>query len=281
MTPLQQRYVQDMQLHGFAASTQTTYLQVIGRMSKHLGKAPEEATEDEVRAYVLHLINERKFARSTMTIQIGAMKFLFEHTLQRGWPTMDVVRPAKEFTLPVVLGREEVRKIIDAVRVPVYRVCLITLYTCGLRRNEAISLRVEDVDSARGQLWVRGGKGNRDRAVPLPRRTLELLRSLWSLHRSPEWMFPSSRDPRDHIRPGALHCALRRALTASGVRKSVHLHTLRHSYATHLLEDAVNLRLIQAYLGHRSPRTTALYTHLTREATESVRPTIDRLSTDF
>jgi site-specific recombinase XerD len=191
--------------------------------------------------------------------------------------------------LPVVLSRDEVQRVLTAVRIPVYRTCLITIYSCGLRLLEGARLEVGDVDSARMALHVRG-KGNRDRYVRLPQRTLELLRGFWCTHRSPSWLFPvharrgTTYAALPHAGPiskSSLQSAFRRALVRSGVNKRAHVHTLRHSYATHLLEKGVDLRIIQAYLGHTSPRTTALYTHLTPEVTQTAVDPIDHLLDGF
>jgi site-specific recombinase XerD len=281
MTPLQQRYVEDMQLHGYAASTQNSYRNAVRQLAQHFHKSPDTVTEEELRAYFLYLRNERKLARSTTTNVLCALKFLFERTLQREWPTLELARPPREHKLPTVLSREEVHRILGLVKVPVYRICLITMYSCGLRRMECIPLEVGDVDGDRHLVHVRQGKNSRDRYVPLPQRTLELLRSFWSVHRSPRWLFPSVLRCGEHVTPNAVHYAFFGALESSGIKKRAHMHTLRHSYATHLLENGVNLRLIQSWLGHKSPETTALYTHLTRAASETVRGAIDRLSDSF
>jgi integrase/recombinase XerD len=171
------------------------------------------------------------------------------------------------------------------VRIDVYRICLTTIYACGLRLMEGARLQVPDVDSARGILRVHG-KRRKDREVPLPTATLQLLRDHWRTHRSPTWLFPAAtRHGTPYsvahdcgpITRDSLQSAFRHAVKKSGIHKRAHVHTLRHSYATHLLEDGVNLRLIQEYLGHSSPRTTAIYTHLTREIRDAARDPINRL----
>src|SRR5439155_7954706 len=149
-------------------------------------------TEEEVRQYFLFLTKEKKVSRSTATVALCGIKFFCQYTLGSHWPILKLVRPGKEYKLPVVLSREEVHEILGAVRVPVYRVCLTTIYSCGLRLMEGTRLRVSDIDSSRMVLHVRGGKGKRDSDVTLAERTLELLREFWKTHRSPEWMFPAS-----------------------------------------------------------------------------------------
>jgi site-specific recombinase XerD len=182
----------------------------------------------------------------------------------------------------VILSREEVRRILGQVRSPVYRACLTTIYSCGLRATEGAQLQLPDVDSARMVLQVRG-KGGKERQVPLPARTLAILREQWKTHRCPCWMFPapSCSDQERPVTRDSVWGAFRRALHSSGIRKRANLHSLRHSYGTHLLEAGVNLRLIQVYLGHASARTTQIYTHLTREIREAAKDPIDRLMQDL
>jgi integrase/recombinase XerD len=191
------------------------------------------------------------------------------------------VRPAPEYKLPVVLSREEVRRILAEVQVPAYRTCLTTIYSCGLRLREGLHLRVADVDSSRMTVHIHG-KGKKDRYVPLPQRTLELLREHWRAERPPEWMFSSRmRGCRYPLSAGAVDPAFRKAVKAAGVIKAAHIHTLRHSYATHLLEAGVNLRIIQENLGHRSARTTQIYTHLTPEARDKIVHSLNQLMADL
>lgn len=183
---------------------------------------------------------------------------------------MELVRANPQFKLPVVLSATEVRRLLAAVPALDHRVALTTIYSCGLRLGEGLNLEVRDIDSERLLLHVRGGKGNRDRYVPLPQRTLVLLRAGWKEHRHPRFLFPGKghggQDASSATEPmcrSTLQRAFRLALEASGVQKDCHIHTLRHSYATHLLEQGENLRQIQVNLGHKSPTVTALYTHLT------------------
>lgn len=279
MTPLRKHMLEDMQLKGYSPATQHAYSNAVKQLAKHYKKSPELITEAELRAYLLKLQTE--VAHATFKIALAGIKFLFEITLQKQWPVLEFARPRKEKALPVVLSREEVRSILAAVHAPVYRVCLTTIYSCGLRISEAVALQCSDVDSQRMLLRVRG-KGNKDRYVPLAKSTLESLRALWKMHRSEPWLFPARLQPRatqedgpvsmDNLR-GAFHAARK----LSGVSKRARVHTLRHCYATHLMEAGVQLRVIQEILGHRSPRTTAIYTHLTTEVLGQVTAPLHRL----
>lgn len=273
MTRLRQRMLEDMQLRGLSARTQGCYVAAVRQLAEHYHRSPDLVSEEELRQYFLYLANEKKVARTTATIALCGIRFFFTHTLQRDWTTLRFVRPGREKKLPVVLSRDEVRRVLAVVRIPVYRACLTTIYACGLRLLEGACLQVGQVDGARLALHIHG-KGNQDRYVPLPLPLLAMLRTYWRTHRSPLWLFPApTRHGLAHslahaggpVTRSSLQSAFHRALKRSGITKAAHVHTLRHSYATHLLEAGVNLRIIQEALGHRSARTTQIYTHLTQE----------------
>src|SRR5262245_61933713 len=190
MTPLRQRFIEDMQLRGYSARTQEAYTRAVRQLAERYHRSPDKLSEEQLRQYFLYLANEKKWARASTTIALCGIKFFYEQTLQRHWPTLRFFRPPREKKLPVILSREEVRRILAEVRIPVYRACLTTIYSCGLRLMEGARLQVADVDSARRVLHVHG-KGKRDRYVPLPEATLQLLRLFWKSHRSPQWLFPA------------------------------------------------------------------------------------------
>jgi len=288
MTELRKKMIECLQLRGFSERTQEAYTRAVRQLAEHYHKSPDLITEEELRQYFLHIINVKHYSRNTTTIALCGIRFFFEQTLNRKWTIFNLVRPAPEHKLPVILSLEEVREILNRVRLLRYRVCLSTIYACGLRLQEGIRLAVPDIDSARMMIHVRHGKGNKDRYVPLPQRTLELLRDYWSTHRNPVLIFPA--EGRDHIdlskatepmSKSSVQDAFRAALKQSGINKRASVHTLRHSWATHLLEAGVNLRLIQEYLGHSSPATTSVYTHLTAKAeqlgAEAINRVIDNL----
>lgn len=277
--------IEEMQLRGYAQSTIEGYVHAVAQLARHYRRSPDKLEEDEVRRYLLHLTLDKKIARGSFSVVLGGLRFFYHQALGRDWKSLYVAKPRSEKKLPVVLSREEVWCILDAVRIDVYRVCLTTIYACGLRLMEGASLQIPDVDSARGVLHV-CGKRRKDREVPLPTATLQLLRDHWRTHRSPTWLFPAAtRHGTQYsvahdcgpITRDSLQSAFRRAVKNSPIHKRAHVHTLRHSYATHLLEDGVNLRLIQEYLGHSSPSTTAVYTHLTREIRDAAKDPINRL----
>jgi site-specific recombinase XerD len=276
--------IESLQLSGLSERTQQSYVRAVRQLAEHYHKSPDLITEEELRQYFLHIINVKRYSRSTTTIALCGIRFLFERTLDRKWNVFNLVRPAPEHKLPVVLSIDEVREILHLVRSPRYRVCLTTIYSCGLRLQEGLSLAVPDIDSARMMIHVRLGKGKRDRYVPLPQRTLETLREFWATHRNPNLLFPA--EGRNHINLAAatepmsktsVQNAFSAALKQSRVNKRASVHTLRHSYATHLLEAGLNLRLIQEYLGHSSPATTSIYTHLTAKTEQLGADAINRI----
>jgi integrase/recombinase XerD len=283
MTPLRQRMLEDMQLRGLAARTQESYLAAIQQLALHYGTSPDLLTEEQLRQYFLYLRNVKRVAPNTSNVALNAAKFLYVQTLQRPWPLRDLLRPPIPKKLPVVLAPEEVWRIIDHVRRPDYRVCLSVIYACGLRLLEGVRLQVSEIDSARMQLHIRSGKGNKDRAIPLPPRTLTLLRAQWRLHRNPVWLFPGTVPPGEQYasRPmeeSGLQKAFRKAVQAAGVNKPATIHSLRHSWATELLESGVSVRVLQLWMGHSSPTTTAIYTHLTQHAEQAAATALDRLT---
>jgi integrase/recombinase XerD len=283
MTPLRQRMLEDMQLRGLAARTQEAYLGAVQQLALHYDKSPDLITEEELRRYFLFLFNEKRLAPNTTNVALNGIKFFYTYTLQRPWPLRDLLRPPIPKKLPVVLSPEEVWRIVDQVRRPDYRVCLSVISACGLRLLEGVRLQVSQIDSARMQLHIRSGKGNKDRAVPLPPKTLTLLRAHWRLHRNPIWLFPGSV-PTGHqhaslpMEESALQKAFRKAVQAAGVSKPATIHSLRHSWATHLLESGVSVRVLQLWMGHTSPTTTAIYTHLTQHAEQTAATALERLT---
>ena len=277
MTPLRQRMIEELQLRGYAERTVRAYVHTVAQLAQFYHRSPDQLAEREIRQYLLHLGNVRKVARSTHTLALCGLKFFYQHVLGRDWHVLDIARPKPEKKLPVVLSRDEVWRALDSLRNPAYRACLTTIYACGLRLLEGALLQVPAIDSGRMLLHIRG-KGSNDRLVPLADGTLTLLREHWRTHRNPLWVFPSPRaDLSGPLSHRALQSAFVRAVRAAGMHKRAHVHTLRHSYATHLLESGVALQLIQEYLGHSSVRTTTIYTHLTRELRDTVNGPVNAL----
>jgi integrase/recombinase XerD len=281
---LRQRLSHDLQLAGLSQRTQDAYLRAVRMLADHFHTPPDQLSEQQVRDYFLHLKNDRHFASASLGIAYSGIKFFYSHTAPRDWPTLSRLRVPREKRLPDVLSTDEVRQLIAAGRTPHNRAYFWTVSSLGLRLGEALHLQVGDSDSARMMVHVHRGQGAKDRFVPLPSSTLKALRAYWATHRHPIWLFPATG--RDHRRAASadgpmerssVPGALRRVVRDLGFRKAISIHTLRHSYATHLLEAGVDLRLIQQDLGHSSLQTTMVYLHLTTVSQEHARERIEAL----
>jgi integrase/recombinase XerD len=280
MTSLRRRMLEDLQLRGLAPTTQQCYLDAVRQLAHYYRRPPDQLSDAELRQYFLFLLNEKQVAESTFRIHLYGIRFLYERTWQRPGPVFDLVRPRTLQKLPVVLSPREVRSLLTLVVNPTARMCLQLIYACGLRLREGTQLQVSDIDAQRLLVRVHQGTGGKDRFVPLAPRVLELLRAYWQRRRPRPWLFPA-RDPRMPLPATTLQKTFTRVVRQSGLAKEASIHTLRHSYATHLLERGVSLRVIQELLGHQSPRTTARYTHLTPPTLDVVHATITALMADL
>jgi len=276
MKNLRQRMIEDMKLRGLASGTEARYLHAIKALAKHYHRRPDEITKEQIRDYLLYLIEPKGCAKSTFNVNLCAIKFLYQKTLGREWRFLRLTRVKTNRRLPIILSRDEVWSLLDLVRRPKACMSLTLMYTCGLRVSEAVNLRLEDIDSQRMVVWVRNGKGYKDRSVPLPTQTLAQLRAYWLQHRPKTWLFPS-RQGASAITTNCVQRCLKATLRQSSIRKNVTCHTLRHSYATHLLEAGVHLRVIQALLGHKSISSTFIYMHLTQGTMVDVQKKINEL----
>jgi len=283
MTPLRRRMLDDMKLRDLAPKTQDAYLHAVASLAKYYARSPDLLNEEEVRQYFLYLIDERKLSPSTIRQHLCGVKLLFEVTLGRKWGVFGLTQPKRGRKLPVVLSREEVHRVIAAIRHLKLRVALLCAYLCGLRLSEILSLRLCHIDSARMQIRVIDGKGRKDRNVSLPMRLLEILREYWLVEKPEDYLFPSKAHWRagQPMSPKSLQSAVKLAAKEAGILKNTTVHTFRHCYATHLLECGVNLRIIQEQLGHKSPETTAIYTHLTDKTMDRLCHALDEISEGF
>jgi len=284
MTELHDRMIKDLQLRGMAERTQQMYVRAVRMLAEHYHKSPDKISEEELRDYFLYNVNVRKWSRTACTIAICGIKFFYTYTLKKDWTTFDLVRPAPEKKLPDILTIKEVQTILEKVKMDRHRICLATIYSLGLRLQEGTHLQVHDIDSGRMLVHIHRGKGNRDRYVPLPKSLLPILRSFWVTHRNPQWIFPAPgrggvyMPTADKPMPlTSVQIAFKDAVRKCAISKNVSVHSLRHSYATHLLENGVDLRTIQEYLGHSSLRTTAVYTHLSAQVIRNACSTINRI----
>jgi len=279
-----QQSTRALQLAGMSERTQECYTRAVRQLVDFYGRTPDLISEQELQDYFLHRKNVDKWAAATMRICYSGIKFFFINVLKRDWHTLELIHAKREQRLPTVLSLNEVWSILNTVRTPQNKAYLTTVYTCGLRLHEALYLQVSDIDAERMRIHVHRGKGAKDRYVPLPQTTLQIMRDYWKKHRNPLWIFPrlgrSGKEGPTAKRPMAkasVQGALRRVLNQLKIKKRISIHTLRHSYATHLLEAGVNIRRIQQYLGHHSLNSTMVYLHLTTQGHERAYGIINEL----
>ena len=279
-----QKSMRALQLAGMSERTQQCYTRAVRMLVDFYAKSPDKITERELQDYFLHRKNIDKWSAATLRICYSGIKFYFVNVLKRDWHTLELIHAKREQRLPVVLSVAEVWTILNAVRTPQNKAYLTAVYTCGLRLHEGLHLQVADIDSQRMRIHVHRGKGAKDRYVPLPNHTLAVMRGYWRLHRNCTWIFPrlgrggkegpKAKQPMNYT---SVQGALGRTLKQLKFKKKVSVHTLRHSYATHLLEAGVNIRRIQQYLGHRSLSSTMVYLHLTTQGHQRAYGIIDNL----
>ena len=277
MTPLRQRMIEDMQLRGLAPTTQRSYLHYVEGFARFYNASPERLDLEFVRQYELYLLNERKLSQESINSFVSAVQFLYQTTLEMPWGTECFPRVRRPEKLPVVLSPEEVERFFEHVAGLRNRAALMTCYGAGLRISEAVALQQSDIDSPRLLLRVRQGKGHKDRYAMLSPRLLSVLRTYWRAARpGPGYLFPSWRSGK-HMTAGALALACREACQRSAIGKRITAHTLRHSFATHLLENGTDIRIIQVLLGHERIDTTARYTRVTPQVIGATLSPLDRL----
>lgn len=278
MGRLRDRMDADLRLAGYSPSTCKVYLLYARLFVKHFRKSPEAMGEREVRAYLLHLIQERNASRETMRQVRAALTFLYSVTLRRPVEVAYLPVMRRQQRLPVVLSGSEVSALFAATESPKYRAIFMALYASGLRITEACRLRPGDIDSKRMVIRVRDGKGNRDRYTLLSARLLHHLRQYWRGDRPAEWLFPGQKTD-SHTSPNTVRVVFQRARAKAGILKRVSPHVLRHSFATHLIECGTDVTVIQALLGHKSIRVTERYTHVSLNLIRRTRSPLDLLGT--
>lgn len=287
---LYQRMSDDLNLAGMARRTHDGYLRAVRQLADFVRQTPDKITEDELRRFFICLRNEKEFAPGSLSVAFSGIKFFYSRTCPRDWPTLQHMKVPGSKTLPEVITVRQVHQIIDHCTTMRMAVFFWTVYSLGLRMSEALNLQVGDIDSGRMMVHVHRGKGAKDRYLPLPQSTLRLLRQFWATHRHPRFLFPA--DGRNHrgvshargvsaatepMSETAVQGAMKLITGRIDFGKKVSLHTLRHSYATHLLEAGVSLRVIQQYLGHSSLMTTTIYLHLTVQGENDARQAIEKL----
>lgn len=279
MTPLRRRMIEDLTLRNRSPRTIESYTEQVAHFAKYFGRSPEDLGPEEVRTYLLYLVQERKVAWGTFNQAVCALRFLYNVTLERNYPREYIPFGKRPKQLPVVLSQEETAQFLACVENFKLRTFLTTLYACGLRVTEGTRLRPADIDSQRMLIHVRQGKGQKDRVVPLSPALLEHLRTWWRKARPKEWVFPGQygRGPLSVHSPQR---TCKEAAQKAGLKKRISPHTLRHSYATHLYEAGVDLRIIQKLLGHACLSTTMVYMHVSHPRLLATPSPLDLLPVD-
>jgi integrase/recombinase XerD len=276
LSPLRRRMIEDMTIRNFAADTQRNYLRAVKNLAIFLGRSPDTATAEDLRLFQLHL-TETHVRPPTINSTVSALRFFFTVTLDRADVAKLLTFVAEPRKIPVILSPEEVARFLEAAPGVKYKAAFSVAYGAGLRVSEVASLKVSDIDSERMLLRVEQGKGRRDRHAMLSPVLLELLRDWWRIAHPKAWLFPG-QDPLQPISTRQLNRACHAAAHMAAITKRVSPHTLRHSFATHLLEQNTDIRVIQVLLGHAKVDTTALYTHIATNTIRAVMSPLERLS---
>jgi integrase/recombinase XerD len=263
MGKLRDQMLVDLQLCGAKPRTQKTYLREVENLAKYFNRPPEELGEAELKAYMLYLINKRHLSDGTFRFYVAGLKFFYRTTLKRDWPVEKIKSPRSKRKLPVVLDLSEVEALIAVTKNLKHKAILMITYSSGLRVNETARLKLTDIDSKRMMVRVSDGKGGKDRYSILSQTALNCLRQYWKKYRPAEWLFEGQKKD-DHITVHSIQLMFYAAKKRAGITKLASVHTLRHSFATHLIEAGTSLHHVQLLLGHRSPTTTTVYLHVSR-----------------
>jgi len=274
MSKLRKRFIDDLQLRGYSEKTVTAYVSAVKHFANHFNQSPARLGTEEIREYLLYLIKVKKASDSLIRQSYSGLKLLYEVTLGRTWDERQIPRSKKASKLPVVMDKTEVLALFAATDNLKHRALLMTIYSAGLRVSEALNLKIEDIDSKRMQLHVRHGKGKRERYATLSRVAYEVLRQYWREYKFSEYLFPGQNGDKP-LDARSVQAVVRRSARKAGIKKHVTTHTLRHSYATHMLEAGNNLHHLQLLLGHKSIGTTTRYLHVTRKDLENITSPLD------
>jgi len=273
--------LEDLQRRNYAETTISSYIRIVEDFSRRFQRPPDRLGPPQIREYQAELFKKRKFAASTVTVYLAALRFFYTKTLKKGWSAAETPYPKSAEHVPSILSQEEVARLIDAARTPFHRTLLLTLYATGVRRAELTHLKISDVDSQRMVVHIQGGKGRKDRDVMLSPKLLKELREHWRrFRRKPsQWLFPGNRDHSNDkpISTKVVWQACRNAAQRAGLPKQVHPHTLRHCFATHLLEQGADLRNIQMLLGHNDLEQTTVYLHVSERRLNATSSPLDSL----
>jgi site-specific recombinase XerD len=280
MTRLRQLMLEELERRNYSPGTTRCYLRTVTDFARYFNRPPDQLGPEHIRQYQAYLFRQRKLTANSIIQRLAALRFLFTKTLKKPWSVADTPYPRKVLRLPTILSQEEVAQLIDSARTPFQRILLMALYATGVRRAELAQLKITDIDSQRMVIHVRGGKGRKDRDVMLSPLLLEALREHWRRLKPKVWLFPGGRwhTAAHPIDTKVIWLACKEAVRRAGLNKEVHPHTLRHCFATHLLEAGADLRTIQVLLGHRDLEETTLYLHLSRRHLSATASPLDALA---
>ena len=283
MTHLRQIMLEELRRRNFADSTIRSYLHAVEHYSRYFHRRPDQLGPEHIRQYQAALFTKLKFSPNTVTLRLAALRFFYIQVLKRGWSIAETPYPKKILHLPEILSQDEVARLIDAAESPFHRILLMTLYATGARRAEVAHLKISDIDSQRMVIHIRGGKGRKDRDVMLSPKLLDALRVYWRglKHKPTNWLFPGNRwhTASYPVTTKVLWTACQNAAQRAGLaHKHIHPHTLRHCFATHLLEAGADLRTIQMLLGHRDLEETTIYLHLSQRHLSATGSPLDALT---
>jgi integrase/recombinase XerD len=282
MTHLRKMMLEELQRRNYAQTTINSYIRIVEDFSRRFHRSPDRLGPQHIREYQSELFTKRKFAASTVTVYLAALRFFYTKTLKRAWSTAETPYPKRARSLPTILSQEEVAQLIDGASLPLHRTLLMTLYATGLRRAELAHLKVTDIDSRRMVVHVQGGQGRKDRDLMLSPKLLAELRKHWHrLKPKPsKWLFPGNRRHNSDrpITTKVVWQACRKAAKRAGIKKRVHPHTIRHCFASHLLDAGVDLRAIQMLLGHNDLEQTTVYLHISERRLNATASPLDSLS---
>lgn len=265
METYKEQMQRDMVLRNLSPKTQYLYHNAARKLENHFNKPPDQLNEDDVKSFLVSIVRDKKLSQSSLKIAYSALRFLYATTLGKAWVIDRIPYPKTTKAIPKILGKEEIQKIFEATVTLKQKAMLMVTYSSGLRISETARLKIADIDSSRMMIRVDQGKGNKDRYTLLSQVALETLRQYWKEYRPKNWLFPKDTSPEEHIPIDTIRQAFKRAKSQANLRKPASCHTLRHSFATHLLESGADLHHIQLLLGHSSIRTTTVYLHVSKK----------------
>ncbi len=277
MSKLRERMINEMKLRRFSPKTQEAYVDAVSGLARYYDRSPDRIDNVKIKRYLLHLMESRKLAWSSCNVAVCGLRFFYNKTLGRQSTRLAIPPRKQQHKLPEILSSQELERLFLCANTPKNRVLFMTVYSAGLRLGEVVQLKISHIDSSRMMIRVEQGKGNKDRYTLLSKVLLKELRSYWKLYRPKLWLFPGARNPNEPMPDGTVQKAFTLTKAKAGIKKGKGIHTLRHCFATHLLEAGIDLRTIQMLMGHNSITTTMIYLQVTRKRLNTINSSLDLL----